>query len=214
MSERREIRRQRLQQQQRDAAKRATPPHPPPGSAGTRAARLQIPAHALGALEYQAHRFYRRWHLAQAEAIARRVLHLDPRRVRAWQVLGDIAMRRADWAQAFENFETALGHAPQDPILQCRAAEALFWLGQYERAERWFARVLSLDSPAARGAARRARGFLDFHAEVFRRAQNPEGENPTQALSEDELRAALAARAKAPPASQRRTARSQRMSRH
>lgn len=213
MSERREIRRQRLLQQ-REAAKRAKPQAPPaPAAPSTRAARLQIPAHALGALEFQAHRFYRRWHLAHAEAIARRVLHLDPGRVRAWQVLGDIAMRRADWAKAFEYFEAALRHAPQDPILCCRAAEALFWLGQYERAERWFVRVLSLESSAARGAAQRARGFLDFHADVFRRVHNPQGENPTQALSEDELRAALAARAQTTPATRRRAARSARTSR-
>lgn len=220
MSDRRERRRRRLLRERELARQNAekpivsAPTRPSPKKSGqTRAERLKIPEHGLVALECQGRRFFRRWRLARADAISRRILYLDPHRPRAWWLLGDIEMRRMQWKQAVENFERALQYIPTNSILWCRGAEALFYLGEHERSDQWFAEVYRLDSSEQSGAARRARRFLAHHksaservrrggkasvvekrqtAQVGRAVENPAGACETQALSEKELQAALA----------------------
>lgn len=180
MNERREARRRRLLMA-REAASRAvleggrprgdaTEPTPAKADTQSRAASLQIPEHALAALEFQAQRLCRSWHLAKAEGVARRVLSFDPQRPRAWRVLGDIAMRRREWAQAVESFEAALRNRVADPMLWCRSAEALLQLGEYPRAQQRFIKAVTLDASAEQVAGQRARSFLTYYEKAFERA--------------------------------------------
>lgn len=126
----------------------------------SRAERLAIPEHALAALEYQARRHYRRWQLVRAERLARRVVRFDVGRADAWFVLGDIAMRRLDWASAHEHFQQAVDCRRSNPLAWCRGGEALLQLGRFEEARRWLQRAIDVEPARSSRGARRARKLL------------------------------------------------------
>lgn len=126
----------------------------------TRAERLRIPAHVLTVLEAQARRLYRRRHLQRAEQVARRVLEFDPARAYAWFVLGDIAMRQAQWQAALEHFERVLQCMPQLALARCRGGEALLEMGEPVLAARWFQEAIHVEAAQPAQATRRAGKFL------------------------------------------------------
>lgn len=141
----------------------------------SRAQRLGIPDHALTALEYQARRHYRRWRLAEAERLARQVIRWDLGRSVAWFILGDIEMRRMDWARAFEHFQQCVDRSQFDAMAWCRGGEALFRVGQFERARRWLEQAVSLAPAGGSAGARRAADFLRRHADEFAASSTGQG---------------------------------------
>ncbi len=152
----------------------------------TRAQRLAIPERALAALEYQARRHYRRWWLVEAERLARMVIRFDVGRPAAWFVLGDVEMRRMNWKKAFGHFQQAVDCHRGDAMAWCRGAEALFRLGDLERAEDWARHAVSLAPPNGSPGARRAQRFLERHRVEFEQARRQAAEAshmaPTQKL--------------------------------
>ncbi|QDG54281.1 hypothetical protein FIV42_27110 [Persicimonas caeni] len=157
----------------------------PDVEASTRATRLAIPDHALAALEYQARRHYRRWWLDEAERLARMVVRFDVGRPGAWFVLGDIEMRRMNWERAFGHFQQAVDCRRGDSMAWCRGAEALYRMGELERAEDWARHAVSLEPPGGNPGAKRAKRFLNRHRADFEKSRLQEADAsaaPTQKL--------------------------------
>lgn len=126
----------------------------------TRAECLRIPVHVLSVLEAQARRLYRRRNLQRAAQVAQRVLEFDPARPHAWFVLGDIAMRQAEWPAALRHFERALQCMPQLALAWCRGGEALLEMGERARALAWFQEAIRVEAAQPAQATRRATKLL------------------------------------------------------
>ena len=62
-------------------------------------------------------------------------LDLDPANPRLWINLGDLQHRSGNWSAAVESYETALRHAPDNPIAQARIAEVMISRHRFADAE-------------------------------------------------------------------------------
>ncbi|HEY5291755.1 MAG TPA: peptide-binding protein [Burkholderiales bacterium] len=94
---------------------------------------------------------------AHASELCERLLRHDSGMVRAWEILGAIALGLGDCALACERFERAVALAGDDPQLLANAAEASRRAGRFERALELSQRALALQPDHA----------ASLHARVF-----------------------------------------------
>jgi predicted O-linked N-acetylglucosamine transferase (SPINDLY family) len=103
------------------------------------------PAAGVDALVQRAQQALARGETAQAEALWRQVLALDPRHAEALFHLGNRALERGEVAAAIECFERALEHAPGHAALLNNLGLALEKSGDAERARACYEAVLAAD---------------------------------------------------------------------
>lgn len=82
--------------------------------------------------------------LADAEAVCRSLLEGNSGQVDALQLLGAISRQRGDHELAWQFYDRAIQHSPNDAVLLGCMGDVLFSLGRYEEAERSYRKALQL----------------------------------------------------------------------
>lgn len=83
--------------------------------------------------------------LAQIERAAREALTLNPDGVEALELLADVLLRRAHWAEAAQVCGRLLRQKPDDRLTLVRLAKAFFAAGERDAARAALERILELD---------------------------------------------------------------------
>ncbi|MBA2663825.1 MAG: tetratricopeptide repeat protein [Bradymonadaceae bacterium] len=132
---------------------------------------LGVVAEYLDEVEHRAYEFYSQGHDEQAATLARGVMALDPQRYFPHLLMGDLALRANQDAQALGHMESAHALSADDPCIMAKLGEAYLRCGRVADGQQMLERVVAVLDDENNAHRRRALVLLAVLAKAVAQAE-------------------------------------------